>query len=751
MARGTKWRSVSARIRRAPEWAMVLGVAVGAALIGLAATFRGPFFFYVGDAPESFVPLWSHFGRQLLAGQWPLMEASGWMGGNYAGEAAYAQFNPILLADYVLVSLFDDLAWASAFVMIEMLALLAVGSYLLAREYGARREYAAAASALAIPFSGFTLFYEAAGWPAGLAAFVGVTWFWWGLKRQMRGRQNLFVTVVIGMLAITTGNPYATLGVLIVLLGVFVEELVHRRVASALRLVVTGALVGGSVLLVFLPLLGVQSVTNRQELAAIVNDTFMVPDLGDLAASSNPTYLPSITNWGGQLVEALPSVYLAWFALPLLPWIRWKAAARRLRGAVSLAVIGGLYALATLGPSNLWLFRWPLRLIEYTYLAALVLLAVALSCGIARTRRRMRFGASAAIIAVGVYLGLAVRPESSEKQMVGALVTAVLIGALLAVARKASASAVAATMAAGTLVVVVMQVAFFPSLADPTARPAHDIPAMRANTADYSGTVLQIASQGSFVPRQNPDPESLILWGNLPAAVGFESITRYSGISFRDFSNALCMDYKGQTCPEVMDRLLEPVDGTDRTLLLDALRISTIVVEKDNFAPVIRSGPPEGWSVVGEDEVREIWRRDAPLPFPGRVSAVTDGLTVTGSAATETSERVDLQAPSGGTVTFARLAWPGYTARVDGSPVDVERTDEGLVQIEVPAGAQRLELTYATPGVLVGGAATVAALLAAAVLGLVWRRRRGGNTPAAEDTSRAAAVPVAEGELVPTR
>src|SRR4051812_20124187 len=417
------WRTAGRRVRQAPEWAVVATVALAAAILGLIATYRGPFFFYVGDSPESFVPLWAHFGRELLSGHWTLMEASGWMGGNYAGEAAYAQFNPILLANYVLVSLFDNLAWASAVVVIEFLVLLAVGAYLLAREYGARKEFAAAAG-LAVPFTGFTLFYEAAGWPAGLTAFVSVVWFWWSVKRQARGAQNLFVTVVIGMLAVTTGNPYATLGILIVLFGVFVEELTRRRWASALRLVVTGALVGAAVLLVFLPLLGVQSVTNRQQLAYIANDTFMVPDLGDLAAASNPTYLPSITNWGGQLVEALPSVYLAWFFLPLLPWIRWRAGIQRIRGVVSIAVIGGIYALATLGPSNLWLFRWPVRLIEYTYLAVLVVLAVALSAGVARTRWRLRAGGSAAIAAVGVYLALSVRPEAATKHVLGALVSA---------------------------------------------------------------------------------------------------------------------------------------------------------------------------------------------------------------------------------------------------------------------------------------------------------------------------------------
>ncbi|MFK4980255.1 hypothetical protein, partial [Klebsiella pneumoniae] len=77
-----------------------------------------------------------------------------------------------------------------------------------------------------------------------------------------------------------------------VLGAAFVELLIARRGRAAIDLVVTGALVGVTSLLVFLPLLGVQPVTVRQELAGVVNDTFMVPDLGDLAGASTPSFLP---------------------------------------------------------------------------------------------------------------------------------------------------------------------------------------------------------------------------------------------------------------------------------------------------------------------------------------------------------------------------------------------------------------------------------------------------------------------------
>ncbi len=239
--------------RRIPDLLVVLGVGVA-----VAATMTIPFlqrhdFYYGGDNPQSFVSLWHHFGSQLRAGHWPTMEPAGWTGGNYAAEGTYALWNPVQLLDYVLVSYFDDLATAAAVVQIQFLALLGMGAYLLFREYGAGRS-ASVAVALAVPATGFTLYYEANGWPAGLVAFTWVTWFWWAARRQSRGHLLPLVTFLVGALAMTTGNPYAALGMVVVLAGIAVELLVRRDWGRLVGIVVIGACVGATAALVFLPL-----------------------------------------------------------------------------------------------------------------------------------------------------------------------------------------------------------------------------------------------------------------------------------------------------------------------------------------------------------------------------------------------------------------------------------------------------------------------------------------------------------------
>src|SRR3712207_3492972 len=172
------------RRHRVPEVVVVVGVGLAVAAVTTIPFLQRHTFYYRGDNPESFVPLWHHFGERLRSGQWPPMDPAGWSGGNYAAEAAYALWNPVQLLDYVLVSLFDDLATAAAVVQIQFLALLGMGAYLLFREYGACR-VAAAVVALGVPVMGFTLFYEGSGWPAGLMAFTWVTWFWRSEERRV--------------------------------------------------------------------------------------------------------------------------------------------------------------------------------------------------------------------------------------------------------------------------------------------------------------------------------------------------------------------------------------------------------------------------------------------------------------------------------------------------------------------------------------------------------------------------------------
>ncbi|WP_210505894.1 YfhO family protein [Naasia sp. SYSU D00057] len=714
----------SRRRRQAPEWLVTLGVGLLVWLLGCIPQWRGSFFYYNGDANEQVTPLWHALGDRLRAGEWVLMDPASWMGGNYAGEALIGLLNPVALANMVLVSFFDNLSVASFVVMVEFLGLLAMGVYLLTRSYGARR-WAAVALAVAIPFSGFTLWYDAAGWIYHLMAFTWVAWFWWASHRHTRRRLTPILPFVFGALAMTTGSPFGALGVVVVLAALGVELLAHRRYGRLLHLVVVGLVVAAAALPVYLPLLGAGDVTWRASLAGVSNDTFLVPDLGDLAGASSPTYLPSMTQWAGA-IENKPSAYLAWFALPLLPWLRWDRVRRRGRLLLSPLIVAGVFLLATLAPSSLWLFRWPMRMIDYLYLAVAVLLAVALSAGLARTAWRRRALISGAIVAGGAYLSWATRPiEVGWLHLVVLLIVAALVAAAVLAARRSTA-ATGAVLVAGTAIVLTLQASTFPYSANPNpVRPPFRVSALAEGTASFEGTVLQLANGKGVTTEQYQSGE--ILFGNVPRAAGYESLSSYTGIGFKEFSGELCMDYRGATCSGAFERLWQRTGGGVTAPLADTLRVSTLVLQRSLFEDtgIDVESPRAGWHVADEDDRRVVWVRDEPLLGEGRVSWASDSVAVLADTSAPALETVRYSAADEGRLLFARLAWPGYTATVDGEQAFVKDGPAGLVSVDVPAGEHTLTLSYSPPGLRTGLlAAAGGAAIALVQAGIWWWQRR---------------------------
>jgi len=90
---------------------------------------------------------------------------------------------------------------------------------------------------------------------------------------------------------------------------------------------------------------------------------------------------------------------------------------------------------------------------------------------------------------------------------------------------------------------------------------------------------------------------------------------------------------------------------------------------------------------------------------------------------------VRVQPPTAGTLVFARLTWPGYTATLDGEPVEVRDGPAGLLSVDVPAGRHVVAIDFRSPGLSAGIAAVAAAALLSLGQSAAWlvarRRRRG--------------------------
>ncbi len=85
----------------------------------------------------------------------------------------------------------SDLMTMMFLIKLVFLVVLALGTYFLCVEYGAQR-WAAAALAVALPFGGFTLFWDAGSWASGLIAFAYTPWVWFVLRKVLRGTANPF-------------------------------------------------------------------------------------------------------------------------------------------------------------------------------------------------------------------------------------------------------------------------------------------------------------------------------------------------------------------------------------------------------------------------------------------------------------------------------------------------------------------------------------------------------------------------------
>ncbi|GAA4808875.1 hypothetical protein ACFQ0K_03190 [Nocardioides caeni] len=681
-----------------------------------------------GDSAAQFAPTWWHFGEQLRDSGWPVvLDPSSFAGGNYSAEALFGIWNPINALIWLFVHACPDLLVAVTVVKVAVLVALALGTYLVCREYDAE-PWAAAAIATALPFSGFTLWWDAGSWPAGLIAFAYAPWVWLAFRRTLQGRLNPLVAFAVGALAVTQGNPYGTLAVVIIGAALIIEGLVERNRAGAVRLLLTGGCVAALLPLVYLPLVRVSEFTARSSGPLFGNNGKLRPELGDLLGMSSPTFVPGIISITGP--NQVPVTYFCWFILPLLPWLRYGVLRHRARALTGLGLIGLGYLLLTLGPSNLWLFRWPLRLIEYFFLALGVALAVVLSKGLRSDHWRARAAGSGAIVAALGFQAWAQHPTWLASTAAGVLLLAALVAAVLVVHRRGVGPvAVAAVLIAGTgLVLTTQALVFEENEGARVYRIPTDVDALQEHYADLDGRVLQFADLRP-VQRSGTEAELRAAWddflpGSMYHVAGVDAVNNYTGMGFQPFENRLCLHYEGFSRPCGYANVWKPV-ARGGPPLVDLLKIDTIVAQGEQTVGVT---PLPGWDYAETGE-RTVLVRTEPLPWPeSRLSRASDGVEVGEAVSVGHGERVEVDASKESKLTFAMIPWPGYSATVDGKEVDVDHNKAGLMVVTLPKGTSgTLEIAYDRPGKAVGNLGLAAGLLGALVLGAVdfaARRRR---------------------------
>jgi len=702
-----------------PSVSMVVLVIVGALIPAL----RNPGFYYWDDTAAVATGVWQRIPDALLSGRVPFLELDMWRGGNLIAEAATGMWNPVMTGLMFLTHPVDDLNIAMTVCKIALFVIAALGVYRLARGYGANR-WMAALAGTALALSGWAIFIDGTSWINGTAIMAFTPWAWWGIHRAMRRGWtpwSIVVAVALGYLLTSVGNPYGLLTIAIMYVAIAVEMIVTHRARGLWWLVATGAVTLALSIVVYLPFLMTSSVGFRAN-SGIFNDEFMAVNLSNILGMSTPSYFPYIRMFGLAWIES-PAVYLTWFVLPLIPWLRWRMPGAHVRGLTGVFVFGGLFLMLTLGPSQFFMFRWPARLIPFVYLAVIVAFAVLASRGFASGRIAVRSTVSIGIVLLGAWQAASDLPHLFEWHLFSILAT-VALGTVFVIWCRGSFARAFAILAVPLLLFVGMQSMMTRgnvNVAD------YNLPTSRAALVEgigerYEGVTVQVANPMAGEFQRTPDGDwQDMLVGTQFAIAGVDAVNSYSGVGFTELDSVMCMTYNGSTCPALWQALWERPEGGP-AILADLLGAHTIVLKNGFVADPVT---PEGWNIQEQTDRVTVYVRDAPIP-EGRVTW-SDATIVEDRMVGSTGEDVRFEAAGNdSSVIFGRLAWPGYHATIDGQSVPVETGPAGLLEVQIPDGVTTgtLELRFTPPGLWVGAACAGVGLAALVVLILVRSRQR---------------------------
>ncbi len=735
-------------------WLWYLAAVVTTLAILAIPLFASRRYYFYGDTQIGSFGQWYHFGQSLLEGRWPYLDLGGWRGGNAAAEGQVGLFNPVIMAIAVLSTKTSSaLAFATA-VKVGTALFGMSGVYVLARQFRVAPPWAYVA-ATATLLGGVTQYLDLATWMTGLEVWALVPWCWWAIRRTMTNRANPALALVFCYLMVSIGYVYGTIYLVLVFVACLVDGYRLHGKGAVLRVLGMGVCAGLLTLTVYLPGVLTAPVTARNGLA-ITNDNSLAVQVSNYFASMIPaTEIPA----NGIARSANPVGYIAWF-LPLLAFVdrrRIRAALRPMTGMILVLVV---FAMWSVGPTIVGPLRYPARVMPIVAMCA-ILLTVVLIDRASTAPRRGRLFAALATVVVGAYLGTTRAVWHAIPvliQMALILGGVVLVWGAWRMLSKGGRTGRFGSVGAGTcaVIVAVFGVGLSAEQHIVTPLPASTNRNMPADVADYApvladakGDVMVIGDQRTYL-QKHPDAAADILIGSSWYLTDREVSNSYSTISFRTYMNRYCIGIVGATCRGAAATLAstEPTTGLPRA---DLLSLSTLLIFKPTTGTVGEKSPPPGWHVAKVNDLVVMWVRDKPLPTAGGVVHTSTGTTVTEVRRDDNAAtiRVDQVPSSGGTVTFSRLAWPGY--KVDGGARLATPVDQYLLTIDVPGSAvgRTVTVRFAPPGFALEMGAWALSVLASVlwvVVAAVRRRREHSGRPLAA-APPAPSEPVAESAL----
>jgi hypothetical protein len=706
-------------------------------------------FAYLDDRQADGVAKLVDMGRILESGEWPWLSTDVVNSGGYAVEYQNGVFNPVNLAFGVLMGHLDDAALASFLHLLAHLVVLTAAAAWLARQIGLTTPWAVA-FATSVGFGPYTVFWGAAWYQA----IVSFSWFVLAVAAlvalHLTGRQRHgWVLLVATYLCHQSGWPLAIpvlgLTVLVLVLARLVTG--HARGATAW---IAAWYAGGFLtsLVGLYPLFVSFRFAARS--SSISNDANAnVAPLEGLLHVADPSYQGWFVNFDGYQLQELPHFYVAWFVLPVLVFWRvsWTSLAPATRALLASSVaLLVVTALGSLGPERLMVFRFPTRFLQYSGFFLLLAVALVVVHGrFAVTRRRLTaLGGVLALTAVN-----AVQADPEGALRVGGFTALVAVLALAFVggrpgtpdprpgarARAGSGPPWGSVAAVGTVVVMGAL-----ALLHPMARGfdwgfPHDLTTVESlSRQDYTLWL------GSYAPLEAPDelpspaPEAAGFYAEYhPSSTGLlagdRQVNGYSPLAHRQLREHLPIDDQGNFTGDdaTTVEMITAVDPATGLTWLELLRIDQVVLPFGPRDSLLDGRLEAPWRRVEQDHTAAY--RRAGYELPGLLSYAAPGVDVGATEACprqHSRECVDVTtAGDGGRVVFARLWFPGYSATLDGEPIDVVAHDDTLVAVDLPPDAAgELVISYRSPGFVPLSVVAVVVVCGLVVAQALAHRRR---------------------------
>jgi hypothetical protein len=718
------------------------------AVVGAIATMlfaRNHRYFFLDDRQSDAIPKLIDISRILQSGEWPWLSTNAVNSGAHAVEYQNGVFNPAHLAFGYLLSQIGDLALGSFIQILAHLLLLTGAAAWLGRLLGLSTPWAVA-FAVSVGLQPYTIFWGA-GWFQAVASF---SFFVLAVAaavafHQRPRRRYGWLLLVAAYCSNTAGWPLA-----IPMLGLVVVVLVAARLLTGHDRRQTAWLgawyAGGAVvsLIALVPLFTSFQFASRNSSVTNLGNFQVIPVEG-LLQSANPTYWPWFHNFGGYALQELPFFYVAWFVLPVL--VLWKrgtvdATARVL--LLTAVTLLGLTAFAALGPERLLVFRFPSRFGQYVGFFLLVTVALLVARGrFSYTRARLAvllglvlvlvLGSLQAdplgarrILPLGVVLGVlcwgfwwtrAAGPAEAEAPAAPAQTDAELDGRPPRDEgpgtdpdrrRLPGAAAGQGLVVAGTVLVLAWLAWVHPMGRGLDWGMPHDASVMQRLSADdytlFYGNYPPL-EEPDELPSPAPDVEDFYRVyhpSGMGLVAGNRQINGYSPLGHRFFREHFPIDDQGNFADSGAEQFaaVDPSTGATWLELFRVDQVISLLGPRDEQLREELDGP---WQRVDETEHTAVYQRPG-YDLPGLVSHVDPGVE---ASAVERDcpwrhSRECVRVAAGddeARVVFARLWFPGYSASLDGEPLEVRRHDGVLVAVDVPAGAEGvLEVRYRSPG-----------------------------------------------------